>query len=194
MNYYEILEIDSKATKEEIKKKYYSLSKKYHPDKNNGEDKHFKKIKEAYDMLYDDEERKKYDIQLLFGDINFTEEDIELLDRYYKRLINSNEFKLLKLLYNSIPQNVKTDIWNKFKKVSKKQIVKAHKSIDIRYLFHDETINLFIKKEDYINKKIKILYIFTNNGIYYLYLRERYPKLIIDNLGCFLTINFYIKS
>lgn len=193
MNYYEILEIDSKATKEEIKKKYYLLSKKYHPDKNNGEDEHFKKIKEAYDILYDDEERKKYDIQLLFGDINFTEEDIELLDRYYKRLINSNEFKLLKLLYNSIPQNVKTDIWNKFKKVSKNQIVKAHKSIDIRYLFHDETINLFIKKEDYINKKIKILYIFTNNGIYYLYLRERYPKLIIDNLGCFLTIHFYIN-
>lgn len=193
MNYYEILEIDSNATKEEIKKKYYLLSKKYHPDKNNGEDKHFKKIKEAYDILYDDEERKKYDIQLLFGDINFTEEDIELLDRYYKRLINSNEFKLLILLYNSIPQNVKTDIWNKFKKVSKKQIVKAHKSIDIRYLFHDETINLFIKKEDYINKKIKILYIFTNNGIYYLYLRERYPKLIIDNLGCFLTIHFYIN-
>jgi curved DNA-binding protein CbpA len=193
MNYYEILEIDIKATKEEIKKKYYSLSKKYHPDKNNGEDKHFKKIKEAYDILYDDEERKKYDIQLLFGDINFTEEDIELLDRYYKRLINSNEFKLLKLLYNSIPQNVKTDIWNKFKKASKKYIVKAHKSIDIRYLFHNETINLFIKKEDYINKKIKILYIFTNNGIYYLYLRERYPKLIIDNLGCFLTINFYIN-
>ena len=29
MNYYEILEIDSKATKEEIKKKYYLLSKKY---------------------------------------------------------------------------------------------------------------------------------------------------------------------
>ena len=62
-------------------------------------------------------------------------------------------------------QNVKTDIWNKFKKVSIKQIVKANKSIEIRYLFHDETINLFIKSSDYINKKLKILYIFTNNGI-----------------------------
>lgn len=193
MNYYEILEIKNDATKEEIKKKYHLLSKKYHPDKNNGKDEHFKKIKEAYDILYDDEMRKKYDIQLLFGDINFTEEDIELLDKYYKKLINSQEFKLLKLLYNSIPQNVKTDIWNKFKKVSKKQIVKANKSIDIRYLFHDEIINLFIKKDDYINKKLKILYIFTNSGTYYLFLRERYPKLIIDNLNCFLTINFYIN-
>lgn len=95
MNYYEILEIKNDATKEEIKKKYHLLSKKYHPDKNNGIDEHFKKIKEAYDILYDDEMRKKYDIQLLFGDINFTEEDIELLDKYYKKLINSQEFKLL---------------------------------------------------------------------------------------------------
>ena len=75
MNYYDLLELSSEATKEEIKKQYHSLSKKYHPDKNNGEDTQFKKIKEAFDVLYDDEERKKYDIQLLFGDIQFTEED-----------------------------------------------------------------------------------------------------------------------
>ena len=79
MNYYDLLELSSEATKEEIKKQYHSLSKKYHPDKNNGEDTQFKKIKEAFDVLYDDEERKKYDIQLLFGDIQFTEEDIVLL-------------------------------------------------------------------------------------------------------------------
>jgi len=194
MNYYDLLELSSEATKEEIKKQYHSLSKKYHPDKNNGEDTQFKKIKEAFDVLYDDEERKKYDIQLLFGDIQFTEEDIVLLDRYYNKLINSNEFKLMKLLYDSIPKNVKTDIWNKFKKTKQLSIVKAHKSIDIRDLYHNETVNLFINSEDYKNRKLKILYLFTNNGIYYLFMRDNYNSLKVDNITCTLTLNFFIRE
>ena len=52
MNYYDLLELSSEATKEEIKKQYHSLSKKYHPDKNNGEDTQFKKIKEAYNIAH----------------------------------------------------------------------------------------------------------------------------------------------
>lgn len=193
MNYYELMELNSDASKEEIKKKYYFLSKKYHPDKNNGEDAQFKKIKEAYDVLYDDDERKKYDIQLLFGDINFTEEDIYILDRYYNKFINSKEFKLMNLLYNSIPNNVKSDIWNKFKKTKQQYIVKAHKSIDIRELYHDETVNLFINSEDYKNAELKVLYLFTNNSVYYLYLRDNYNSFKIDNVNSILTLNFFIK-
>ena len=37
MNFYEILEIDRNSSTKEIKKHYYSLSKKYHPDKNPGD-------------------------------------------------------------------------------------------------------------------------------------------------------------
>ena len=36
MNYYEILEISKSSDTKSIKKHYYSLSKKYHPDKNKG--------------------------------------------------------------------------------------------------------------------------------------------------------------
>ena len=110
MDYYKILELKENCTKEEIKKKFHSLSLKYHPDKNNGEDSHFKKVSEAYETLYDDEKRKRYNIQRLFKNIEFTEEDYRLLEKYYQQFINSNEFKLMKLLYQSIPDHIKQTI------------------------------------------------------------------------------------
>lgn len=191
MNYYEVLEIDPISNKDEIRKQYRKLCLKYHPDKNNGNDEQFKKIKEAYEILYNDETRKKYDIQLLFGYIEFTEEDMNILNEYYNKIINSNEFKLLKLLYKSIPN--KNDIWNKIKKKREYSIVRAYKSIDICKLLHDEIINLYINITDYKNKILKVIYIFTNNGNYYLFLRDNYPSIIIDNITCTLRINFYIK-
>ena len=35
MGYYTILEIDKISSTQEIKKHYYKLAKRYHPDKNN---------------------------------------------------------------------------------------------------------------------------------------------------------------
>ena len=93
MDYYKILELDETCTKVQIKKKYYELSRKYHPDKNNGDDKKFKIINEAYETLYDDKKREKYKIKRYFKNIDFTEEDYELIKKYYHSLINSNEFK-----------------------------------------------------------------------------------------------------
>jgi len=172
-DYYKILEIkDYTCTEEIIKKKYHKLSLKYHPDKNNGDkiyEEKFKDINEAYDILYNEESRKIYDIQYFFKDIDITEEDKELLLIYYNKIINSNEYKLFKLLYNSIPPKVKEDIFNKFKNKNSK-LVKAEKSIDIKELFEDTFINLIINKKDYDNNILKIVYIFSNKGIYYLYL------------------------
>ena len=63
-DYYKILEIDKKATADEIKKAYRTLAKKYHPDKNLGDKKaeeRFKLVNEANEVLGDPEKRKQYD-------------------------------------------------------------------------------------------------------------------------------------
>lgn len=61
---YKILNLTYEASKDEIKTAYKKLAKMYHPDVagSNGDIDKFKEIKEAYDILSDDESRKKYDV------------------------------------------------------------------------------------------------------------------------------------
>ena len=61
MTYYDILEVEESASSDQIKKAYRKLSKKYHPDVNDGDDAKFKEIAEAYEHLSDDVKRAKYD-------------------------------------------------------------------------------------------------------------------------------------
>lgn len=60
-NYYETLGVNKDASKEEIKKAFHKLAHKHHPDKNNGDDKKFKEVNEAYQVLSDDKKRSSYD-------------------------------------------------------------------------------------------------------------------------------------
>ncbi len=189
MDYYKILNLDIHCTKEDIRKNYRMLSLKYHPDKNNGNDTEFKKISEAYDTLYDDQKRKKYNLQKLFNIQEFTDEEFNLLNQYYESFITSNEFKLMKLLYQSIPDHIKQDIYNRFKKIKSKQIIPSQKTIDITHLNENFIIHLIVKKNDKKLNKLKIIHIISKNGIYYLYLRD-FHKLNINNHDCILTLNF----
>ncbi len=63
-DYYKILGVDRKASKEEVKKAYRKLALKYHPDRNPGDkasEETFKDINEANQVLSDDEKRARYD-------------------------------------------------------------------------------------------------------------------------------------
>ena len=60
-DYYETLGVNKNASKEEIKKAFYKLAHKYHPDKKGGDEKKFKEINEAYQVLSDEQKRTKYD-------------------------------------------------------------------------------------------------------------------------------------
>jgi len=158
MNYYEILEISKNSDTRSIKKHYYSLSKKYHPDKNNGiSDEKFKLLSEAYSTLSNPKKRYLYDMKLFFNEnlgkeftLNFSDRELELLHDYYLRLSNSCEFRLLKLLFRNLP--------HKFKKVYHKHInsksllsLKDFKYIDARYLNESFDIHL--------NRSLKDVYL-----------------------------------
>ncbi|MDE3119597.1 MAG: DnaJ domain-containing protein, partial [Nitrospirota bacterium] len=67
-DYYETLGIDRNAADDEIKKAFRKLARQYHPDLQHGEqpkktaEEKFKEINEAYEVLSDQEKRRRYDM------------------------------------------------------------------------------------------------------------------------------------
>jgi curved DNA-binding protein CbpA len=70
INYYELLGIDPKAGREEVRQAYLNKIKEWHPDKNPGRtadaEEKTKVLNQAYHILADPERRKNYDRMLRF--------------------------------------------------------------------------------------------------------------------------------
>ncbi|XP_028259475.1 dnaJ homolog subfamily A member 3, mitochondrial-like isoform X2 [Parambassis ranga] len=63
-DFYEVLGVSRSASQKDIKKAYYQLAKKYHPDTNPDDPEakeKFSKLAEAYEVLSDEVKRKQYD-------------------------------------------------------------------------------------------------------------------------------------
>ncbi|MDD6571725.1 MAG: J domain-containing protein, partial [Thermoflexaceae bacterium] len=68
MNYYAVLQVDEKASQEEIKQAYHKMARLFHPDNFNGSQnaaaEQMEKINEAYAVLSDIQKRQAYDMLL----------------------------------------------------------------------------------------------------------------------------------
>lgn len=74
-SYYQILEINSKATQDEIKKAYRKLAKKLHPDLNPNDKRAaelFSQVQTAYETLSDEDKRQDYDKKIGHSQSNST--------------------------------------------------------------------------------------------------------------------------
>lgn len=60
-NYYDILGVPKSATQDEIKKAFRKKAHQLHPDKKTGDEKKFKEVNEAYQVLSDTQKRAQYD-------------------------------------------------------------------------------------------------------------------------------------
>jgi curved DNA-binding protein len=90
IDYYKILGIERTASNDDIKKAYYNLAKKYHPDKYDHSDIaiiKFSLINEAYQVLGDLENRLNYKIEL---------EKREEITEHAKRKLKFRKKSLLK--------------------------------------------------------------------------------------------------
>jgi len=118
MDLYKILDIKKTASITTIKKAYRSLALKYHPDKNPHVDiKKFHEIQTAYDILIDEEKRKKYD--------NLTNDESFNINLIFTKLLSKidsiKNFNKIKVQFMNILTNPK-NIINMMNLISKDNI------------------------------------------------------------------------
>ncbi len=89
-DFYDILGIEKDSSEEEIKKAYYRLAKKFHPDLNKTDPKakeKFIELQEAYEMLVDPAKRKIYD------QVGYNPNNVDLSDIFHKySFMRANDF------------------------------------------------------------------------------------------------------
>ena len=97
-NYYEILEISTFATQEEIKNAYRTKAKQFHPDinKNSEANELMAQINEAYETLSDLNLRKEYDIRQIaknkFDDFSYKSTEQKSAYSSYTKSKEESEF------------------------------------------------------------------------------------------------------
>lgn len=114
---YEILEVDTSATSQDIKKQFKKMAVAWHPDKNPGCgqtcNEKFDKIHRAYEILSDPQKRKNYDENSgLFSPIK--SKTVSLTVNNYRRLVEeSNDIWIIQVYEDGNPSCISiADIWD----------------------------------------------------------------------------------
>lgn len=152
IDYYKILGVKPTSTVEEIRKAYFLLAKKYHPDKNQGDrffELRFKQVLEAYTVLSDNERRKDYDKQYFSGsenaksdskaNNNSTEQDQEqVTPTTFLLLFKTIKGKVTGVAYSNINHQA---LYNSINEVL------SYKNIDFLLAWNDVRTNKLIIEE-----------------------------------------------
>lgn len=87
---YKILKVKPAATQDEIKKAYYALAKKWHPDfyKGDSDGSEFKRIQKAYEVLSNPHSRQTYDIENRFNE----DLSVDIKDEVYARKLGRKNY------------------------------------------------------------------------------------------------------
>lgn len=171
-DYYKILNLDKHASQSDIKKSYKKLALKYHPDKNISNKKKneeiFKDISEAYQILGDPNNRKKYDsLYNLENIIELTQEDLNKIFGLFKK-----------------PSQVFSDVFdyipNEYQEVGKSLV---------NYFFEDETV----LKNELDNLEFSKIYQQIKKGLLDIPKKAFSPKLTYSQIFSKVAqIVFYI--
>ena len=185
MNHYELLNVPLNATTDEIKQHYRIYAKIHHPDKG-GDPEKFKEIYTAYETLMDPIKRHQYDIELSGNNYTFTQDDYELIYKYYNSFINSIEVRLMMNLFYNIPSKTRSTInLSKLfkKKISSTILIKTDtiKYIDATLLYDNITLHLKRSLNDVFNKICKQIIVKTKKQYYHLFITDSDYNIFIYN-------------
>lgn len=118
VNYYNVLGVSDKSSEADIKKAYYKLAKKYHPDVNPKTLDKFKEINEAYEILSDNNKKIAYDLTLKKSKQVIRKSEEELDKEFFKvhgikyDLKDDNVLILINLLHEIRNSDSTVDLLN----------------------------------------------------------------------------------
>lgn len=116
-DYYDVLGVPKDASRDEIKKAFHALAKKYHPDfnKDNPSAKRkFQELREAYEILQDPGKREQYDMNKT-GSTRSDDAEYASWGRQQSRRAHGTDFsnsfhKIFSEIFEEETENIATDI------------------------------------------------------------------------------------
>ena len=153
---YNILEIEIDASNDEIKTAYIKLAKKNHPDQG-GTNEKFQETTRAYEILYNKEYRKEYDLYYLKKNMDeFKEDDMFRLKDDFINFVSTNTKPITKEELDELYQTTFNEYRENYKenKLVDSDLINRFNDIDIerknmQIETSDDTLFNFIKEHEH---------------------------------------------